>query len=403
MKRKSHILAILFTMSAMALGCSSSVFAYDTESDITVNEVNSVMLTSLLAKSDFVNYKGTKEDINFTRKLKFTLDKPANVKVTTYTTISCESYSYEGNIKNPEVYTEKGQSIKGITSGDTKKGNTYVGYYALEKGSYYVYYEVSPYWYNVSEGILKTTVEAEYINRTGDNNGASVETAIPLTNENISVGFISHLYDSQYFKFKLDKESTVSFDISTELNPELFDTGVTYDIISSSGSSYTDNLNKLMSTNTSKELNIVGKYYDSAKTLHRFPTNGKINAVTLPAGDYYLRLNKANINMEKSIGTVKVTMHTLNGADNQILSENKTEKIKVSKLLLKKGTKKISGVTLKNANIKVKIGKKTYKVKADSNGRFTIKLKTKLKKNKKIKITVTKKNLKSFAKIYKVK
>lgn len=88
----------------------------------------------------------------------------------------------------------------------------------------------------------------------------------------------------------------------------------------------------------------------------------------------------------------------------KVTTPKKTTKvIKTIKATAKKGKKVVSGTTLKKATVKVKIGKKTYKVKSDSKGKYKIKLKSKLKKGTKIKITVSKKGYKTKSKSLKVK
>ena len=90
--------------------------------------------------------------------------------------------------------------------------------------------------------------------------------------------------------------------------------------------------------------------------------------------------------------------------------EISTKKISTKKTIsllkltsFKKGSKKIVGKTLKKATIIVKIGKKTYKVKANKKGKFTIELKKKLKKKQKIVVTAKKSGYKTKKKIFKVK
>lgn len=94
-------------------------------------------------------------------------------------------------------------------------------------------------------------------------------------------------------------------------------------------------------------------------------------------------------------------------------NDNSSKKTTVSKkkvikkltVTAKKGKKKLTGKTIKRATVKIKIGKRTYKVKANSKGKFTVKLKSKakLKKGQKIKVTVSKKGYKTKNKVFKVK
>ena len=95
-------------------------------------------------------------------------------------------------------------------------------------------------------------------------------------------------------------------------------------------------------------------------------------------------------------------------SDNSSLGKTTVKKKKAIKKLTvtaKREKGKISGKTLKKATIKIRIGKKTYKVKSNAKGKFTIKLKgkTKLKKGQKIKVTVAKKGYKTRIKTVKVK
>lgn len=88
---------------------------------------------------------------------------------------------------------------------------------------------------------------------------------------------------------------------------------------------------------------------------------------------------------------------------------NKKEAIKTLKLTsCKKGSKKVSGKTIKKADVTVKIiygpgTSETYTVKSDKKGKFSVKTLMTLEKNTKIKVTVKKKGYKTKKKTYKVK
>ena len=69
----------------------------------------------------------------------------------------------------------------------------------------------------------------------------------------------------------------------------------------------------------------------------------------------------------------------------------------------KRKTKKIIGKTVKKGKVTVKVSGKTYKVTANSSGKFTVKLKKVLKKKNKIKVTVSKSGYKTKSKTFKVK
>lgn len=92
--------------------------------------------------------------------------------------------------------------------------------------------------------------------------------------------------------------------------------------------------------------------------------------------------------------------------EKKISTETSGEEKKISTLKLtsyKKNSKKIVGKTISNAAVKLTAGKKTYKVKSNKSGKFTVKLKKKLKSKDKIKVTVTKANYKTITKTFKVK
>lgn len=83
-------------------------------------------------------------------------------------------------------------------------------------------------------------------------------------------------------------------------------------------------------------------------------------------------------------------------------AQAKTKKLKVNTIYTT--TKKIKGTTkLKKAKVVAKIGKKTYKAKSNSKGKFTIKIKKKRAKGTKIKIRVYKKKKVYAKKTLKVK
>lgn len=94
-----------------------------------------------------------------------------------------------------------------------------------------------------------------------------------------------------------------------------------------------------------------------------------------------------------------------NGDTTKKTTVTKKKAIKKLTITAKKGKRKITGKTIKKATVKVKIGKKTYKVKSNAKGKFTIKLKgkAKLKKGQKIKVTISKTGYKAKSKTYKVK
>ncbi|RKI38096.1 hypothetical protein D7V86_05585 [bacterium D16-51] len=88
------------------------------------------------------------------------------------------------------------------------------------------------------------------------------------------------------------------------------------------------------------------------------------------------------------------------------VEKEENEKKKVADLQLtsyKAGKKTLSGKTVKNAKVTVKIASKTYTTKADAKGKFSVALKKKLAHKDKIKITVKKSGYQTLKKTFTVK
>lgn len=90
--------------------------------------------------------------------------------------------------------------------------------------------------------------------------------------------------------------------------------------------------------------------------------------------------------------------------------KDKTKKSKKKKTIktlklkkYKRGSRRITGKTLKKAKVVITAAKKKYTVKADKKGNFTVKLKKKLKKKRKIRVTVSKSGYRQKSKTFKVK
>ena len=127
----------------------------------------------------------------------------------------------------------------------------------------------------------------------------------------------------------------------------------------------------------------------------------------------YIRMEGLNDNTNYKIkvvteNTVSEDENTVSENENTVSENEKVvaKKSTISTLKLtkyKKGSKKIVGKTIKSATVKVTVNKKTYKVKSNKKGNFTVKLKSKLKAKQKIKVTVSKTNYKTKTKTFKVK
>lgn len=131
-----------------------------------------------------------------------------------------------------------------------------------------------------------------------------------------------------------------------------------------------------------------------------------VNGVTIQEESYY-RINEVynEFNIQGNGQTIYLKFVDYYGRAANYSFELKGEKEIIPVLELtnyKKGTKKISGKTISNAKVTVKIGKRKYSTKSNKNGKFTVKLNKKLKSKKKIKITVSKKNYLTKSQTFKV-
>lgn len=99
------------------------------------------------------------------------------------------------------------------------------------------------------------------------------------------------------------------------------------------------------------------------------------------------------------------TIKLVQGTESAVKPVKKVPKrIKTLKITkYSKNKKKVYGVTIKSAKVSLKAGKKTYKVKSTKKGKFTVKVKKKLKKRSKITVTVSKKGYRTLKKIFRVK
>ncbi len=102
----------------------------------------------------------------------------------------------------------------------------------------------------------------------------------------------------------------------------------------------------------------------------------------------------SDTNTDVNTGTDSNTSTDLDQESGKNDAKKKT--IKLTSVSVRKGSKKITGkVSVKNAKVKVKVGKKKYKKAKVSGKKFTFKC-AKLKKGTKVKIKVTKKNYKTL-------
>lgn len=408
---KKKILFLLTTILA-TIGMATMVSAKTTESTVKVNPVESIMISDPMSVSDSYDWGAGVDSITDVYKVKFVLDSPAYVKVSVNSTICYEGLEPLGVLNDAIVTTIGGKQVGeyiGASNHGIHANEQFEQYYILEKGTYYVVYngkeDNSDSEY--SSGTVTTTVEAQYLTRTGNVTGISTKTMIPLTNNRPSYGYLSDLYGEQYFKVVLTKKSKVKFDMSIAETPSCFTPEVTYDLLSIAGASYQKDIQPQECISFPSEYNrkyrlgIMGP-----GTGYYYPSSGTTGYVTLPAGTYYLKISKYSIGEDNNV-CVKVTPNIIEINEQNTTPVKKTvaKVLKVPKLkVYKKNTKKITGTAPKRSIIKVKVGKKTYTVKANAKGNFTVKLKSKLKKKQKIVIYATMNGYKNSKKVtYKVK
>jgi hypothetical protein len=123
---------------------------------------------------------------------------------------------------------------------------------------------------------------------------------------------------------------------------------------------------------------------EANKTNSNFTATGKGQTI-------YILLQSGNSNVTKA------TSYSI-----RVNTKKKTfSRLSLSKY--KKGSKKIVGQTIGEANVKVSVNGKSYNVKSKKTGSFTVKLKKKLTSKTKIKVTVSKTDYKSKTKNFRVK
>jgi hypothetical protein len=404
--KEKIILGVLAVM--VLLGGTKAVSAKNIEQDAVVNKVDSIMVSDPSSVSNTYNWGSGTSSITDVYKVKFTLTNTAYVKVSVNSTVCYSNLSNLGALTNARVTTSGGKQVGksvGSNSDYIDAYENYAGYFILEKGTYYVEYDgkKDSYYGKDSSGKVTTTIEAQYLNRTGNVNGISSKSMIPLTNGKVSYGYISNLYGEQYFEITLNKKSKVNFNMSIADTPSCFNPEVTYDLVSLGGVSYQSKINQQPSSSKGYDDYVLGTQRYSSHSYGPYPSSGSTGYVTVPAGTYYLKIAVSS-DKENNVGEIKVTPNVIeensNKNTNPVVKTLNPPKLKS----YKKNTKKITGMATKGSVVKIKIGKKTYTVKVKKNGKFKVKLRKKLKKNQKIRVYAKKNGYKrSKTIVFKVK
>ncbi|MCR5702973.1 MAG: hypothetical protein K6G85_00005 [Eubacterium sp.] len=383
--RMKKVLATVLSIAMVAGLVTVSNVSVKAESTTTiegkVNTVDNITSTGFGEVTSFDWQDGAAhEDDVF--KVKFTLKQPAYVKFTVVSTVCEGSWERLGNVYSPNVEAMSGVVVKKLEL-STDKNLTSEKVVVLEAGTYNLAFRGKKG--NESKGTVTTQIDAQYVPRTGNVTATTAEKAVSLKAGEYKSGLITDSYKDQYFELKLTKKSTVSFDVNISAPSMMNKPQVSYKLYTLSGSDLTTSLQKQQNLNWGaiKEYLFGGGDYN--------PT-GNTGKVTLNAGTYYLKISqkenecavkvKANVTTQKTVPTLA------------------TPKLKK----FKKNTKKITGTATKGATVKVVVGKKPYTTKANGKGKFTVKLKSKLKKNVRIKVSAKLKGYKNSKTVtYRVK
>lgn len=392
--KKRKLLTTLLLTAALAFSIVSTPFAdafVTASAASTATDPNAVREIPVTYMDSFVeNYLGDnalKEDVakDYGHKsdkvaytYQFTLDKASYVNICAVAKVF--AYNFYGDY---ELYlsTSKDQFTKKIADefADGTKQTNYI--MSLEPGTYYLQLALVPDGYAFMDGAYTyvNVIAQPLTARTGNVLGSSMENAIPVTknvpangaitgmDKNRSVVMESNSVQQQYFKIDLPNASKLSlslvasrcFGITTFSNYSL-----TMHLLDTSG----------------RDL----KAFDNGYGYHN-----SITATTdvLPKGTYYVKVSYP--------GHCEMTLTA-----DYTGSANKA--IKTLKVTAKKNKKKITVTSVKNASVKIKIGKKTYKGKTNKKGTAVIKT-AKLKKGTTVKVTVSKSGYQSKTKKVKIK
>ncbi|MDE6625183.1 MAG: hypothetical protein K2K56_02295 [Lachnospiraceae bacterium] len=349
------IMVLAFTVFATPLTVNAQ--AYE---QVSVNKVEDIT-------TDFsgVGYSVNKS-LDFSAKTgpfidtyyyQFTLDSPSYIMLRECA--NCWKYNFNGNIRyyisSSNVFTTE-YIIEEWAEGSVA---SYASLY--EAGTYNVkvelefterdlgYFGISPYY--------AFSIFAQPVARTGMTDGNSLSAAIPLSKGKPANGALSKQDRKQYFTFKQGSNGAFSTDvvIAAPINWEGLP-NVSVGLYKETGA----------------------KIEETRLTLG--DNSGTLSVKKLPKGNYYILVSTSDeVRDRKNVCTV-----TLN-ASYKTVGKLSAPKLKSYKA----GSKKITGTAVKGAKITVKVGKKTYTATA-KNGKFTVKLKSKLKKGTTIKIKATK-------------
>lgn len=206
------------------------------------------------------------------KTVQFTLEKPAYVYVSAYSTVMYEQYEMLGRIQNFAVYSDAKCSnlVKNDKNDDVKGTEKVSKYLCLDAGTYWIHFSKGAGDSDAanSSGEFRLSVAAQYLNVTARKNGSWARAASISTDKKVT-GFLSSSTRTSWYKFKVAEGTAANLSVSLD-NP----IGKKYFNLSPTGVTLYRSNHKYITSFNVTDLT----YYQTAASPN----------VTLAAGTYYL-------------------------------------------------------------------------------------------------------------------
>ena len=312
---------------------------------------------------------------DYSNTVQFTLDKPAYVCVSAYSTVMLEDFGNLGSIGEFGVYSDENCSnlLLGEQVVAVNGNEKIVKYFCLDAGTYWIHFakSIGDDYNAESFGEFRLTVAAEYLNLSATKNG-SWNRATKISTDKKVTGLLSSNTRANWFKFTVASGTTAKVNVLLE-NPlgtdkfPLSNTGVTV---------YRSNHKVL------ERVNIADNYYESVDT----------DTLTLSKGTYYIGITgDTSYDIWDETQLVQNEYHNIGVVSLKVTTVNKTS---ISKLSNVKGKK--AQVTYKKVS-----GAKGYEIQYSTSKSFKSGVKVKKAGAKTTKVTITKlkKNKKYYVRV----
>lgn len=312
---------------------------------------------------------------DYSNTVQFTLDKPAYVCVSAYSTVMLEDFGNLGSIGEFGVYSDENCSnlLLGEQVVAVNGNEKIVKYFCLDAGTYWIHFakSIGDDYNAESFGEFRLTVAAEYLNLSATKNG-SWNRATKISTDKKVTGLLSSNTRANWFKFTVASGTTAKVNVLLE-NP----LGTDKFPLSNSGVTVYRSNHKVL-----ERVNIADNYYEAVDT----------DTLTLSKGTYYIEITgDTSYDIWDETQLVQNEYHNMGVVSLKVTTVNKTSISKLSNVKGKKAQvtyKKVSGA--KGYEIQYSTSK-TFKsgVKVKKAGTKTTKVTiTKLKKNKKYYVRV---------------